>query len=262
MRTVNAVARAVGILELLADGSAELPVAVIATRMGIPRNTTYELVGTLEELGLVRMHEGRVRLGVRLFELGSRYASSLDLLGEARDIAARLRDMSGETVHLAALHGRYVTYLLKEESRQAVRMSSAVGLRLPAHVSAVGKAMLAALPPDELARRLEGVELERFTEASITSGDALGAELADIRRRGYAIDEQESSPGVRCVAAASFDAMGDVVAGISISGPVDRMGRLRDSPLAEMVRSAAAELSGRLGGGRFGVRSGPLAPPS
>lgn len=251
MRTVNAVARAVDILELLAASPEPLPVSVIATRLTVPRNTAYELVHTLQERGLVDLRDGRVALGVHLFELGWRYADSLDLVAESRPIAARLRDASGETVHVATLHGRHVTYLLKEESRQAVRMGSAIGLRLPAHVSAVGKAMLAALPPEDARRRIDGAELEVFTGNSITDPEQLMLELEHTRRRGYALDRGESSPGVMCVAAAVRDATGAIAAGLSISGPVERVANAREPVLVSLVREAAADLTRRLGGGLY-----------
>jgi IclR family KDG regulon transcriptional repressor len=244
VRTVNAVARAVDILELLAASPEPLPVSVIATRLTVPRNTAYELVHTLQERGLVDLRDGRVALGVHLFELGWRYA-------ESRPIAARLRDASGETVHVATLHGRHVTYLLKEESRQAVRMGSAIGLRLPAHVSAVGKAMLAALPPEDARRRIDGAELEVFTGNSITDPEQLMLELEHTRRRGYALDRGESSPGVMCVAAAVRDATGAIAAGLSISGPVERVANAREPVLVSLVREAAADLTRRLGGGLY-----------
>jgi IclR family KDG regulon transcriptional repressor len=248
MRTVSAVARAADVLDVVAQASEPVRVSVIALGVGIPRNSAYELVYTLADRGLLRLRDdGRVSLGVRLFELGSRYAQSLDLLVEARIVAAGLRDESGETVHVAMLDGRHAIYLIKEESRQMVRMASATGMRLAAHVSAVGKAMLAALPADELRRRFDGVVLERLTPNSITTFEALVADLAETRRRGYALDHQESSPEVACVAAPLVSGDGLVVAAMSISLPIYRMTAGRERELATMVTNAVAALGTRLG---------------
>ena len=216
--------------------------------MRIPRNSAYELVGTLADRQYLRLDDtGRVTLGARLFELGSRFAQSIDLVREARETAAHLRDACGETVHVAMLDGRFVIYLVKEESRQMVRMMSAIGTRLPAHVSGVGKAMLAGLPEAELRRRLGAAPLERMTPNSITSIADLLVDLDRTRSRGYAIDNEESSPEVGCVAAAVRDATGEFVAAISISGPVTRVGGERRPELAARVMEAADGLSRRLG---------------
>ena len=128
-----------------------------------------------------------------------------------------------------------------------LRMSSAIGMRLPAHVTGVGKALLAALPEDELARRFSGVTLERMTPNSITTFEALMADLEATRLRGYALDNEESSPQVGCVAAALLGPHGEVVAGMSISGPISRMNKAREGELAHLVTAAVSELGSRLG---------------
>ena len=248
MRTVNAIARAADILELTASASEPMRMSSIATAIGIPRNSVYEIVNTLAARRLLQIGpDGRVSLGSWLFELGSRYAQSVDLLVEARAMASRVRDASGETVHVATLDGRHALYLIKEESRQVVRMSSAIGMRLPAHVSGVGKAMLAELPLFELRRRFDGVSLERLTPNSLTTFAALEADLEATRVRGYAIDNQESSPEVICVAAPLLDGRGEVIAGMSISVPVSRMSAARELELSSMVVRAVADLGARLG---------------
>jgi IclR family KDG regulon transcriptional repressor len=248
MRTVNAIARAADMLEITASSAEPLRISSIASATGIPRNSVYEIVNTLAARRLLQIGEDRrVSLGPWLFELGSRYAQSVDLLVEARSIASDVRDASGETVHVATLDGRHALYLIKEESRQMVRMSSAIGMRLPAHVSGVGKAMLSALPVDELVRRFDGESLERLTPNSLGTFEALAADLELTRMRGYALDKQESSPEVICVAAPLLDARGNVVAGMSISVPVSRMTAERERELAEMVTEAVHDLGTRLG---------------
>ena len=248
MRTVNAIARAADVLETAAASPEPLRISSIASTIGIPRNSVYEIVNTLAARRLLQIRDdGRVSLGPWLFELGSRYAQSVDLLVEARAIASDVRDASGETVHVATLDGRHALYLIKEESRQMVRMSSAIGMRLPAHVSGVGKAMLSALPAEELAQRFDGVYLERLTPNSLGTFEALAADLELTRRRGYALDDQESSPEVICVAAPVLDPRGQVIAGMSISVPVSRMSDERERELAALVQGAVQALGVRLG---------------
>lgn len=248
MRSVAAVDRACSILDLVARASEPPRVSAIAIRLGIPRNTTYELIGTLCGQGFLELGvDGRVKLGFRLFELGSAYAQSLDLIREARAVAHDVASRCNETCHVAQLEGREVVYLVKEEGNQLVRMASAVGRRLPAHGTGVGKVLLAHLPRTELLQRLSGVQLEQMTPNTITDLNELVAELNQIAARGYATDKEESTPDVRCVAAPVRDDRGEVVAAMSISVPAARMDARRQGELVAEVMEAAAQLSRRLG---------------
>ena len=168
MRVVNAVARADAIMGLVASTARPLSIGSIARDLGLPRNTTYELVFTLCECRLLRMGvDGRVSPGIRLFELGGVYVASLDWVEEAREVAREVRDLSGETVQVAMLDGRDAIYLVKEESQKAIRMASSIGRRLSAHASAIGKVLLAGLPYMDLVALLGTQSLERLTEHTI-----------------------------------------------------------------------------------------------
>lgn len=248
MRTVAAVNRATAILDLVSRAVEPPRVSAIARSLGIPRNTTYELVHTLASHSFLELGaDGRVRLGFRLFELGGAYAQSLDLIREARQVAHEVAARCNETCHVVRLEGREVVYLVKEEGNQLVRMASVVGRRLPAHGTGVGKVLLAHLPRPELLKRLEGVQLEQMTPRTITSLPDLLNELDRTAARGYATDDGESTPDVRCVAAPIRDDSGEVVAAMSISVPAGRMGARRQRELAELVVEAAVRLSRRLG---------------
>jgi IclR family KDG regulon transcriptional repressor len=247
-RLVRAVTRACAILDLLAQAREPERISDVGRKLGLPRNTTYELIRTLMHLNLVQMDgPGRVRLGFHLFELGSTYAQSIDLIREARLVAREVVNQCNETTHVAVLEGREVVYLAKEEGNQAVRILSAVGRRVPAHGTGVGKAILACLPRAEIGRRLQGIQLEKMTANTVTDIDLLFQELDETRKRGYALDHQESSPGVCCVGAAVRDDRGEVVAGMSISAPASRMTPEREGELAALVSAAARRLSQRLG---------------
>lgn len=258
MREVTAVARAADILSLVASTESAPRAGSIAAALDIPRNTTYELVHTLADRGLLFLDpEGRIHLGQRVIELAGRYIASTDWLSEATAVARRLRDESGETVHVAVLDGRDVVYVVKEDSPRPLQIKSFVGRRLPAHVSGVGKALLAELESNELTQLLDGVELEGLTEHSITTTEDLVRELKETRERGYAIDREESSPEISCVAAPIVDVDANLIAGLSVSLPTTRLTADREKGLARLVRSAAAELGGRLGyqsEGVFAVR--------
>ncbi|ONK14648.1 IclR family transcriptional regulator [Streptomyces sp. MP131-18] len=250
-RRVPAVSRALDILELFLDGDGTLSAPEITRRLQLPRTTVHELVTTLAARSyLVPVPEqpGRYRLGVRTYQLGSRYAEQLDLAAEGQQVARAVAETCGETVHVAVLEDADVIYIAKVDSTHAVRMVSAAGRRLPAHCTAVGKMLLASLPPQELDERLPaGDELPAMTPNSITSAETLRAILDEVRERQLASEQRESNPDVSCVAAPVRDRAGRVVAALSISVPMIRWSAERQDELAALAVKGAAQLSERLG---------------
>jgi DNA-binding IclR family transcriptional regulator len=250
-RCTPAVMRAFQILTLMREGG-PMTVREAATALRLPRSSVHELMHTLATLGAISPAEGgggRFTLGLLLHELGSAYLSEVDLAREGQRAAERVAAACGETVHLATLDGIEVVYLAKVDSIHAVRMVSAVGRRLPAHCTGVGKALLSELSDDELARRFggEAAPLPAMTPNSIPTVDALREALADVRRHGYATDDCESNRDVRCVAAPVYDHSGAMAAAMSISVPVSRTAEDWPGRLAGLIREGAASLSRRLG---------------
>ncbi|MFF7409270.1 IclR family transcriptional regulator [Streptomyces lydicus] len=256
-RLVPAVTRALDILELFLEGDGTLSAPEITRKAQLPRTTVHELVTTLAArsyLVPVPGQSGRYRLGVRTYQLGSRYAEQLDLAAEGQQVAREVAETCDETVHVAILEDLDVIYIAKVDSVHAVRMVSAAGRRLPAHCTSVGKMLLAALPADELDTRLEEAgELAAMTHDSITDPEALRSALAAVRERGIAVEHRESNPDVSCVAAPVRDGTGRVVAALSISVPMIRWNEEREAELAELAVKGASDLSVRLGY-RGGVR--------
>ncbi|SDK22419.1 IclR family transcriptional regulator [Streptomyces indicus] len=250
-RLVPAVTRALDILELFLDGEGTLSAPDITRKLGLPRTTVHELVTTLAARSyLVPVPEqpGRYRLGVRSYQLGSRYAEQLDLAAEGQRVAREVAETCDETVHVAILEDLDVIYIAKVDSIHAVRMVSAAGRRLPAHCTSVGKMLLASLPADELDARLaEAGELDAMTHNSITDHDELRSALAGIRARGIATEHRESNPDVSCVAAPVRDRAGRVVAALSVSVPMIRWTEEREEELAELAAKGARDLSESLG---------------
>ncbi|MET9499929.1 IclR family transcriptional regulator [Streptomyces sp. NPDC006552] len=250
-RLVPAVTRALDILELFLDGDGTLSAPDIVRKLQLPRTTVHELVTTLAARSYivqVPSQPGRYRLGVRPYQLGSRYAEQLDLAAEGQQVARTVAETCDETVHVAILEGADVIYIAKVDSTHAVRMVSAAGRRLPAHCTSVGKMLLASLPEPELAARVPAdAELTGMTENSITDPAALHAHLADIRRRGVAVESRESNTDVSCVAAPVRDRTNRVVAALSISVPMIRWSDAREGELAQLAVKGAADLSERLG---------------
>jgi DNA-binding IclR family transcriptional regulator len=195
-----AVTRAGAILDLLAEhadraaGPSEL-----ARRLGLPKSSIANICNALAEIGLVRRIGTGFALGRKLAELGGAYLASVDLVQEFYEAAQLLPAGSEETVQLAVLDGLEMTYLARHDGRQPVRLTSQIGRRLPATVTATGKAALASLADDDLDRRLAEVRsLPTLTANSIASVESLRANLVAVRERGYAMDDEETVEGVVC----------------------------------------------------------------
>jgi len=248
-RLTPAVTRALDILELFLDRDETLTAPDIVRALELPRTTVHELLATLVARGyLVTERTGGYRLGVRLYQLGSRYAEQLDLAAEGQQVARNVADKCQETVHIAILEDTDVIYIAKADSTQAVRLVSAAGRRLPAHCTAVGKMLLASLTAQELHARIpDGTRLAAMTANSITDTATLHTELAHTRARGTAVEESESNNDASCVAAPVRDRTGRVVAALSISVPGIRWNPERRGELADLAAAGAAELSTRLG---------------
>jgi DNA-binding IclR family transcriptional regulator len=249
-RAVPAVSRALDILELFLDRPA-LSAPQITDLLGLPRTTVHELVTTLTERGYLEAVHGaptRFRLGMRLFQLGSQFADRLDLVREAQEAAAEVAAACDETVHVAVLDATFVVYIAKVDSTHPVRMVSAVGRRLPAHCTGVGKMLLAGLGDEAVdARYPRGGALTAMTPHSIVSPAKLRAALTRAREDGVAYDDCESNEAVRCVAAPVMDHSGRTIAAMSISVPTIRWTDERRAEWTELIRGGAAQLSRRLG---------------
>jgi DNA-binding IclR family transcriptional regulator len=195
-----AVTRAGAILDLLAENAGEAAgPSELARRLGLPKSSIANICNALAEIGLVRRIGTGFALGRKLAELGGAYLASVDLVQEFYDACRTLPTGSVETVQLAILDGLEMTYLARHDGRQPVRLTSQIGRRLPATVTATGKAALASLDQDDLDRRLAGLwELPVLTPKSIGSVAALRADLTAVRGRGYAMDDEETVEGVVC----------------------------------------------------------------
>ncbi|MQA87021.1 MAG: helix-turn-helix domain-containing protein [Streptosporangiales bacterium] len=262
-RAVPAVVRAMDLLELFLDGKPELSAREITEILGLPRTTVHELLNTLVGRGYLSnsgTSRGSFRLGVRVFQLGSAYAERLDLAREGRHVAEAVSARCDETVNVAVLDGADVIYIVKVDSSHSVRMVSAVGRRLPAHCSALGKMLLSGLTPDELRARMPSDgELPALTPKSIRSVGKLLPALERARSQGVAFDQNEADPDVACVAAPVYDQAGRMVAAMSISVPTIRWRRRTQAEWARLAAEGAAELSYQLGYARGGSYLAPAA---
>jgi IclR family acetate operon transcriptional repressor len=196
---VRSLERAFELLEHLAEAGGRLALTELTEVSGLPMPTIYRLMRTLVNRGYVRQEPSRrYALGPRLIRLGE---TAGRLLGSsARPSLARLVDEVGETANMAVLEGDEVVYVAQVPSRHSMRMFTEVGRRVNPHCTGVGKALLAQLPEDAALEILGRTGLPARTPHTITDPAALMSELARIRQRGYALDDEEQEIGVRCVA--------------------------------------------------------------
>lgn len=236
------------VLQLVADAEQPPNVAVLMRATGFPRPTVHRIVAGLvaERMLLEDPGSHLLSLGPRLIQLASRSWGRSDLRLAAMDALKRLRDVTGETVHLAVPNGNNMVFIEKLESPAAVRMSSRIGTSVPLHVTAVGKAWLAALEPAAQAALLKGLAMPRYTEHTLTDRAALQAELASTRTQGWASDREEHEAGVYCFGAVVRGARGLPVAAISVTTLVFRQ---KDDPAQAYVApllAACAAVSARI----------------
>lgn len=257
---VTSVTRATAILQAFDHEHPLLTLGELSRRVGLPKSTVHRLVLTLEAGGLIARDEpsGRYRLGLELLRLAAVAQDSIDLRSIARSTLERLAAELRETVHLTVLDRGEVVYIDKIESSAKVQMISRVGGRTPAHCTGVGKALLSGLPDAEVRRIAEEMGLRAYTPATITNIDELLAHLATIRERGYAIDQGEHEPFIRCVAVPIRDYRGVVIAAISATTIAASWDPLRLEEMTERTVEAAAEISRKMGW--IGDRHGAPAP--
>ena len=243
-----AVEAALSILETLGTVHS-LGVTELARKLGLGKSSVYRLLATLVRCGYVEKtpQTDRYQLTYRLFAVGSPAADRFGLREAAHPVMERLAAETGETVNLGMLDGARVVNLHKVESRHMLRMHMEVGGGVPAHATALGKVLLAALEPSNLTQRLGGQRLTRLTRRTIGDRATLRRMLARVREQGFALDDEECSLGLRCVAAPILDHRGAVVAALSISGPIQRLSHATLTGMAEDTRAAALEVSRRLG---------------
>lgn len=246
---VQVLDRALAALDVLASRPQEYSLVELCNELKLHKSTVHRLMMVLEQHRLVGKNPdtGRYRLGLKLFEYGSKAIGSLDLRRHAKPYLTRLLQEIDETVHLCILDDGQVFYLDKVEPQRSVRMACTVGSRAPAYCTAVGKAMLAELPDAEVSQVIRRWGLKGITKYTITTASALKAELRSVRMRGYAIDNEEKEEGLRCIGAAVRGHAGKLIAAMSVSGPAFRVTRERIPEIGQIVTRAAADLSEELG---------------
>ena len=241
-------ANACRVLKWLDTTDKPASVGQIATALKIPRTTVLRIVTTLESEGLVIAHEDGLALGAGLVPLGLHALAGIDLRRAAQPILAQLAKETGETAHVAIpAHGFKALLAEVCQSPNPVRAGAPAGTLVDLYCSSTGKVFLSELYSDHLAEICEMHPPVRHTKHTHITPSALKREITEIRRRGYAVDEEEFAPGVRCIAAPVRDASGATIAALGITGPATRVSSERTEALAKLVRAAALKISLGLG---------------
>ena len=246
--TLSSVRRCLEVLEAFTAEEPELSLAQVSRRLGCHKSSVFRILSTLAARGYVEKNalNHTYRLGWKLLDLAGRLAGGYKLPDIAAPFMEALAQSTGEIVHLSILDGEEIVYLEKKGRSQPLTVSAMVGGRNPAHASAMGKVLLSGLPKAERAALLGRGPLARLTANTITDPQLLSRELEAVRRRGYALDDEESFQGIRCLAAPLRDRDGRVVAAISVTAPRQRLGSRRAAEIRRQVLEAARLISERI----------------
>lgn len=247
-RGTQLVGRVFDILESLATAEGGLTAKEISERLKLTYSTTHRILDAMVRRGaLSREHDTRrYSIGPRLWDFAVASSGRLAILDRARPVLRQLTDMTGETTHLAVLDDGTALYVVTIEGQRMLSQHAHVSKRVPLHCTGVGKCLVAWLPDAEI----DGVisrGLDRFTSTTITDPDQFRSELARVRERGYALDNEETETGLVCVAAPVRDSSSRVIAAISIGGPAPRMHYGGVEAVARSVVESANSLSRALG---------------
>lgn len=251
--TVPAAAQVLAVLQYLACQAGPVPAAAISRDVGLPRSTTYHLLDTLLQAGFV-LHlpeDSRYALGLSSYELGSGYSRQAPLQRLARVPIAALVDRTGHTGHLAVMHGRDVVYVTEERAPGQARLVTDVAVRLPAHLTASGRAMLALHPNAQLPALFPNPSaFAQRNEHGPRSLPALRQVLVETRRRGYAEENSEVTDGYSSIAVAVADHSDHPVAAVAVTFPSTSANPAHRQHTADQVARTAREISRRLGNTR------------
>jgi IclR family transcriptional regulator, acetate operon repressor len=243
----NAVEKAIAVLESISEGREPRRLGDIANELGLRKPTVHRILQTFTRAGYVAAYaDGVYGVGPRALRLGARFLDS-DYRRVAEPILRDLHDRVGHTVHFAVRTGPIAVYVSKIEGDRPYQMASRIGMPISLHCTAMGKAILAELSEDDLRDALAGTPLVARTEHTLVTRSRLVAHLAEVRRQGYAIDDEENEMNVRCVGASVRHGLGSVLGAISVSALTFTLSMEEAHAMGPAIRQAADELSAALG---------------
>jgi DNA-binding IclR family transcriptional regulator len=245
---ITALQRGLRLLQLFTQSERGLTAMQVARHSGLPVSTVHRFLVNLESSGFLNCSaEGTYHLGIACFSIGQAALGQLDIRRLSLPHLRELNQHTRETIHLTVRHGLTAVYVEKLDSPEHLRIHSRIGVSVPLYCTAVGKVLLAYMPPEEQQAVLPQMELKRLTPNTAGSIQELQTELQRVRKNGYACDLEEHEPHIRCIAAPIWDHLGSVQASLSITAPVVRMPVSRLRQLAPMIQEAGLRISRELG---------------
>lgn len=246
---VRSLDRGMLILGFLAESDG-ISLSELSERSEQSSATVYRALITLQSREIVEFEENTQLwyIGAGAFRIGSVFLNRTNILQRSRPVMQNLMRLIGETANLGIERNDWVLFVSQVESSQTIRAFFPPGTRNPMHASGIGKTLMANFPRERVQKIIKEQGLERFTDKTITDPDQLFTELEAIKRKGFAVDDEERTEGMRCIAAPIFDAYGDPIAGLSISGPTFRIPQNATSKIGEIVSDSARAVTKDLGG--------------
>ncbi|MGV6873381.1 HTH-type transcriptional regulator BhcR [Pseudochelatococcus sp. B33] len=246
--TIQALDRALDVLEALAAHGG-VTLTELAVHLGQSAATMHRVLATLEQRQYVESDPERQEwfIGPEAFRLGSAFLRRTNIVERSRSVMRELMVRTGETSNLGIERDGDVLFVSQVETHETIRAFFPPGTRAPLHASGIGKALLSAFEDERLEAFIRTARFDRFTDKTITTAERLREDIRTTRQRGYSLDDEERTVGMRCVAASILNSHGEAVAGISISGPTIRMPDTRIREIGRWVTDAASAVSNRLG---------------
>jgi DNA-binding IclR family transcriptional regulator len=241
--------RALRVLEALSEAADGLSLAELSQQLDAPKSSIFNILATLEESGYIRVVDasGKYTLTTKLFRVGSPAVARLNLKQSLHPLLAELVELTGETANLGILEGNEAVYIETIEGQNRLRVAVMPGERIDLHSTALGKMLLAHLPPERAVELLRSRSLYGRTPHTLTEPSALLEQFSEIRARGYALDDEEDHLEIRCLSAPVRDHTGRVVAAVSITAPKNRLTDEALERKAAVVTRVAARMSATLG---------------
>jgi len=246
---VQTLDRALKIVELLALHSEGFGVTEIGQRVGLHKSTVHRLLSHLVSQGYIEKDEARpvYTLGLKFIELASLRLNQVELKTEAGPYLRKLASALNQPVHLAILADTEAVYIEKIEPQAHLRMYSQIGKRIPVYCSALGKCLVSDFSLEDLEALAKKMTYRKFTDTTRTTAEEFLADVALTRVRGWALDDEEHEPGIRCIGAPVRDFTGKIVAAVSASGSLGVIRSDPEAPMSSLVRETAQAVSRRLG---------------
>ena len=249
MPIIQAVERALTILDLFDEHSTELKITEISERMNLNKSTVHSLLKTLKKSGYIDQdgESGKYKLGMKLLERGNFVITNLDVRNIAKKYLLDLSKKTGHTLHLVILEGKEGLYIDKVEGTSANVLYSRIGRRVPIHTSGVGKLLVALSSQEEIDKMMDGYIFDQRTPRTITNKTDFLNELAEIKINGFAYDREENEPGICCLAFPIRNHTGNAIAAFSVSMPTPRLNDEEMERIIPLMLQTGEEISQKMG---------------